>query len=312
MPSAPAFASWAARRRYAPGGRWTTGTAGKTASAHFGSRTISTSGPQGPNSNSAPDLPRISGENYLGASTRFVSRDPAGYVDGASLYSGYFSPNSIDPYGLDDPSIGSLESALLEKIKSIERENSNDARLLFLKTQHCILNKLKEGACCGSTEERKQWLRNVLSTFMNSLLHALNGNISNDPNLYLNGLSGRPEWGPAMASAAANTSVMNSPGINPNNVAYDGAISDAMSRRTLELLTAKTMAIVHITADLKMALLKHGKGNDEDWECVGGVVAGCEKDFVSGIERMTSKFLGALEPTFDVARLRDEMRNALR
>jgi RHS repeat-associated protein len=33
---------------------------------------------------------------------RFISRDPAGYVDGYSLYSGYFVPNGLDPSGLDD------------------------------------------------------------------------------------------------------------------------------------------------------------------------------------------------------------------
>jgi RHS repeat-associated protein len=33
---------------------------------------------------------------------RFVNRDPAGYVDGLSLYAGYFAPNGVDPTGLID------------------------------------------------------------------------------------------------------------------------------------------------------------------------------------------------------------------
>ena len=33
---------------------------------------------------------------------RFISRDPAGYVDGYSLYNGYFVPNGLDPTGLSE------------------------------------------------------------------------------------------------------------------------------------------------------------------------------------------------------------------
>jgi hypothetical protein len=31
----------------------------------------------------------------------FVSRDPLGYVDGHNLYTGYFAPNRLDPYGTE-------------------------------------------------------------------------------------------------------------------------------------------------------------------------------------------------------------------
>ena len=41
---------------------------------------------------------------YYSASNGFVSRDPAGYVDGASLYLGYFAEGLLDPLGLDDES----------------------------------------------------------------------------------------------------------------------------------------------------------------------------------------------------------------
>lgn len=34
---------------------------------------------------------------------RFTSRDPLGYVDGMSLYRGYFVPGSVDPMGLQNP-----------------------------------------------------------------------------------------------------------------------------------------------------------------------------------------------------------------
>ena len=31
----------------------------------------------------------------------FISRDPLGYVDGMSLYGGYFVPGNVDPSGRD-------------------------------------------------------------------------------------------------------------------------------------------------------------------------------------------------------------------
>jgi RHS repeat-associated protein len=34
---------------------------------------------------------------------RFISRDPLGYVDGMSLYAGYFAPHGLDPLGLRGP-----------------------------------------------------------------------------------------------------------------------------------------------------------------------------------------------------------------
>jgi RHS repeat-associated protein len=40
---------------------------------------------------------------YDSALGRFISRDSLGYVDGLSLYRGYFVPNSLDPFGNDDP-----------------------------------------------------------------------------------------------------------------------------------------------------------------------------------------------------------------
>lgn len=33
---------------------------------------------------------------------RFIGRDPLGYVDGMSMYAGYYVPNGVDPYGLYD------------------------------------------------------------------------------------------------------------------------------------------------------------------------------------------------------------------
>ncbi len=38
-----------------------------------------------------------------GLAGRFMGRDPIGYVDGMSLYRGYFVPKSVDPLGLHDP-----------------------------------------------------------------------------------------------------------------------------------------------------------------------------------------------------------------
>jgi len=39
---------------------------------------------------------------YSGDLGRFVSRDPLNYVDGMSMYHGYFAVNGVDPFGLDD------------------------------------------------------------------------------------------------------------------------------------------------------------------------------------------------------------------
>jgi len=36
---------------------------------------------------------------YDPASGEFISRDPLEYVDGMSLYRGYFEISSVDPYG---------------------------------------------------------------------------------------------------------------------------------------------------------------------------------------------------------------------
>ncbi len=39
---------------------------------------------------------------------RFINRDPAGYIDGMSLYAGYFVPNGVDPSGLATEVIATL------------------------------------------------------------------------------------------------------------------------------------------------------------------------------------------------------------
>ncbi len=39
---------------------------------------------------------------YYPAQGQFLNRDPKGYVDGASLYAGYFSPNGMDPTGTEN------------------------------------------------------------------------------------------------------------------------------------------------------------------------------------------------------------------
>jgi len=40
---------------------------------------------------------------YSSTLGRFLRRDPLGYVDGNNLYSSYFIPNHVDPYGLKKP-----------------------------------------------------------------------------------------------------------------------------------------------------------------------------------------------------------------
>ncbi len=38
---------------------------------------------------------------YAPATGGFISRDPLGYIDGMSLYRGYFGPMGLDPFGLE-------------------------------------------------------------------------------------------------------------------------------------------------------------------------------------------------------------------
>jgi RHS repeat-associated protein len=52
---------------------------------------------------------------YSGSLGRFVSRDPLGYVDGMSLYAGYYAPNHLDPYGEEKKLCGKLEVKYGEK-----------------------------------------------------------------------------------------------------------------------------------------------------------------------------------------------------
>ena len=51
---------------------------------------------------------------YSPALGRFISRDPLGYVDGMSLYRGYFAPKGLDPTGNED-----LDRIIRDKINSI-------------------------------------------------------------------------------------------------------------------------------------------------------------------------------------------------
>jgi len=42
---------------------------------------------------------------YSGSLGRFVSRDPLTYINGYSLYAGYFAPNRLDPSGMEEKTV---------------------------------------------------------------------------------------------------------------------------------------------------------------------------------------------------------------
>ena len=53
---------------------------------------------------------------------QFISRDPLGYVDGMSLYRGYFAPGGVDPWGLQEQGNGVSTFALPNGLGTIKFE----------------------------------------------------------------------------------------------------------------------------------------------------------------------------------------------
>ncbi len=80
---------------------------------------------------------------------RFVSRDPIGYVDGFSMYSGYYVPNGLDPWGLKDEwhhlisqlgqGVDSKTKKLLERLQINLKIDDKEFGLILDKPNHTKL-----------------------------------------------------------------------------------------------------------------------------------------------------------------------------
>ena len=79
--------------------------------------------------NQKPSLRYKRARIYSAQLGRFISRDPIGFVDGMSLYRGYFVPNHIDPFGRmmriqDNPAVdrrGTIPDWIIENAKKKNR-----------------------------------------------------------------------------------------------------------------------------------------------------------------------------------------------
>jgi len=189
-------------------------------------------------------------------------------------------------------------------LNSLTEINPNDLRLQFLRIQQCILNKLANGSCCRS-EESQEWLADVLRNFMGSLNNALQGSFANyeregDLQARLRGELGSPLWRVVFRRINSRNF-----GGYSNLRHLPGGASNAATI---------LMAQVHINDDLRVALLQHGPGSDEDWDCIGDVVAECGS-MITGMP-MWLQSLGANTvnqeegaPNINVQDWRDVMRD---
>jgi RHS repeat-associated protein len=88
---------------------------------------------------------------YLSPSLgRWIARDPAGYVDGYSLYRGYFAPNGLDPSGQRNLTPEEMEQLL--KLKELLASSNAAGDKEFSKALNAVIkdwvstiNSIKEG-----------------------------------------------------------------------------------------------------------------------------------------------------------------------
>ena len=77
----------------------------------------------------------------------FISRDPLGYVDGMSLYRGYFVPGAVDPLGLQQggfPGIFTATSNSLGNKPFAVEPDTGKATRLFAKGLLCTAADAKQ------------------------------------------------------------------------------------------------------------------------------------------------------------------------
>jgi RHS repeat-associated protein len=237
----------------------------------------------------------------------FVGNSPLSYFDLEGLQS-LPADSNVGESGMgrffgddDDPNAGSTvtlcDRADALRVK-IERLAKNDLRLGFLKTQHCILEKLCQKACCPSAAE---WLENVIKDFMDPLFDALEGN----PNE-----GWRKTFEQVGVYEAGNAGIEKT--LSSVLVSSEARFELDQAKRMNEVMSARDMAITHISQDLRNALIRNGVGDDGDWKCIGDVVSECEKNEFTPLERGVSRFAGLIDASFDVGKFRDDMRDLLK
>lgn len=224
------------------------------------------------------------GYRYYNPSTgSWLSRDPAKERGGLNLY-GFVKNNGVnrvDWLGLN-PTIKDIATVLQAYIENLR---DNDLRKLFLVTQKCILDGLSEGQCCVGIGEDPEWINDVVREFMEPLLSALSG-APNDP------------WKEVFNNLKEAENILENHG--------------AVHRWIFELGAARDMAITHIGYDLREAITLHGVGTDKRWKCIGIVVEKCERIFFNKLERILGGIAGMIDSSFDVSRMRDDMREDVR
>jgi hypothetical protein len=79
----------------------------------------------------------------------------------------------------------------------------------------------------------------------------------------------------------------------------------------LNTATDRMMALMHINQDLQFALLTHGYGFDDDWKCIGGVVAKCMDGFYNGFELWLAETFHTPNLPTNIPSIRDSMREGV-
>ena len=195
-----------------------------------------------------------------------------------------------------------------DRIKEFEKTNKSDPRLLFLKTQQRILEKLLKNQHFASDANAGRWLVRLLKVFMDSLENALNENIA--------GARGR--WQSVPTPPGDMLQFMHGQKAGPWWYDYKGKASDEYRKSiaakiavTEQEVWALVMAKIHILDDLFHALLYEGAGTDDEWKMIGDIVleaaneVGGKPDWLSTVAEKTG-FI------FDVLKMRKEMRERVK
>jgi len=224
---------------------------------------------------------------------RAWSNNPVGQVDNNGLESADSGSGTLQTFD-DLVKIAEYTKSITNKVGKC---NANDARLLFLKTQQAILDKLSKKKCCTGSAKSTDWIVRVVSRFMASLNNALQGKFAHGSSALkdrVNKTGGNEEWAATFA-----------------------AISNIQKERpdVASVYAAVTMMEIHIGVDLKDALTIEGVGTDADYECIGQAVKeamlenfpfSATPDQASCISDLGAQFYGN---KFDPLKLRDEVRN---
>jgi RHS repeat-associated protein len=255
---------------------------------------------------------------------RWLERDPAGYVDGLSLYE-YVRGGpitAVDPSGLSTATgdkwwkdrdrlvrtCHELDTAALAAWGALEPWDKDDVSV-FVETQSCILKAIHKCVDCDSDEE---WLRNVVRDFMTPFTRSLEERGSGMPIT-------DPGWREFFRRLDAREIPATTLGAE-NGMLYDTLLrsfcGDAPIRmyfvRQLEI--AQQMALNHIDSDLEHALRRNGIGDDKVWRCVGDAVGQCERDLLKGDVdlQVLGGIVKGIDENYDVQKLRDAMRERVR